>query len=255
MTTAQESGTYLYAVAAGIRSPDLLGNLTGVRGSKVYTVADQGLTAVVSDVPTREELRPERRNMAAHQEVLGKATQASRVVLPVAFGTIAESAEGVRGLLARYHDDLESQLRRLEGKRQMNVQLTYGGTASIYEYLVEQDPELRRARDELRDAGDAASRELKIDVGQRFEAALNAMRDQYGQELEDLIRTACAEFKRLPPRSEKEMARLACLVDQQQEDGWHALVLQAGAKLPDIFTLEESGPFAPYDFVELHLQA
>jgi len=255
MATAQESGTYLYAVASGIRSPDMLGNLTGVRGSKVYTVDDQGLTAIVSDVPTREELRPERRNMAAHQDVLGKATQASRVVLPVAFGTIADNADGIKGLLSRYHDDLESQLGRLESKRQMNLQLTYGGASSIYEYLVEQDPELRRARDELRDAGDAATRELKIDVGQRFEAALNAMRDQYGQDLENVIRNSCAELKRLPPRSEKEIARIACLVDQKQEEGWDALVKEAGAKLPEFFTIEESGPFPPYDFVTLHLQA
>jgi len=255
MTTGQESGTYLYAVASGIRSPDVLGNLTGVNGGKVYTVADAGLTAIVSDVPTREEMRPERKNMAAHQEVLGKATQASRVVLPVAFGTIAESADGVRGLLARYHDDIESRLRRVEGKRQINVQLTFGGPGTIYEYLVGRDPDLRQARDEVRDAGDAATREQKIDLGQRFEAALNAMREQYGQELEDLIRGACSELSRLPPRSEKEIVRFACLVDEAQESGWEERVKEAGAKLPDVFTIAEAGPFPPYDFVNLHLQA
>jgi len=255
MATGQESGTYLYAVASGIRSPDVLGNLTGVQGGKVYTVADAGLTAIVSDVPTREELRPERKNMAAHQAILGKATEASQVVLPVAFGTIAESAEGVRGLLTRYHDDIESRLRRLEGKQQMNVQLTYGGEANIYEYLVGLDADLRQVRDQVRDAGDAATREQKIDLGQRFEAALNALRDQYGQDLENILRQGCAEVKRNPPRSEKEMARFACLIDKQQESGWDELMKQAGAKLPDVFTITPTGPFPPYDFVDLRLSA
>lgn len=255
MATAQ-SGTYLYAVASGIRTPETLQNLTGVMGGKVYTVEDADLTAVVSDVPTREEMRPERRNMAAHQQVVGKATEASSVVLPVAFGTIAESADGVRDLLARHHEDLESRLRRVDGKRQITLQLNYSrADNNIYEYLVGQDEELRQARDQLRDAGDAATREQKIDVGQRFEAALNALREQYAQDLESAVQGGCAEFKRLPPRTEKEIARLVCLLDQKQLEGWETVVKEAGAKLPDDFVITQAGPYAPYDFVDLHLQA
>jgi hypothetical protein len=171
----------------------------------------------------------------------------------VAFGTIAESADGVRALLARYHDDIESRLTLVEGKRQMNLVIGYGG--NIYEHLVTSDPELRQARDELREAGDSATREQKIDVGQRFEAALDALREQLGRDIEDLVRAACSDFKRLPPRSEHEMARFACLVDQRQEAAWDELVTAASAKLPDVFTISPAGPFPPYDFVDLHLQA
>jgi len=255
MTTGHDSGTYLYAVASGIRSPDALANLNGVRGGKVYTVADAGLTAVVSDMPTRDELRPERKNVAAHQQVLGKVTEASRVVLPVAFGTIANDADGIRELLTRYHDDIEDRLRLVEGRQQMNLQLTYGGAGNIYEYLVARDPVLQEARDQLRAAGDAATREQKIDVGQRFEAALGALRDEHGKHIEDILRNGVSEIKSLPTRTEREIARFACLVDAQQQAGWEALVKEAGAKLPDDFTIGEVGPFPPYDFVDLHLQA
>src|SRR5690554_6210862 len=110
MAQEQSQGTYLYAVASDIPSADVFGQLTGVKGGKVYTVDDGGLTAVVSDVP-KEELRPERKNVSAHHAVLDKAMETSKSVLPVAFGMIADSPDGVRELLGTYHDDLEAQLR------------------------------------------------------------------------------------------------------------------------------------------------
>ncbi len=255
MQQGQGSGTYLYAVVSGLTTPDALADLEGVLDSPVYTIASGDVLAVVSDVGTTEKLRPERRNLGAHQQVLRQAAQASPRVLPVAFGTIAGGPDDVKELLDRYHDDLVRQLESVEGKQQMGIRLVYGKTGTIFDYVVAQSPELREVRDAILGQGAEPTRDQKIDLGQRFESALTALRDETGEKLEALLRERCASLKRNPPRTEQEVARVACLVPTQEVAEWEKQIADAAREFPEDFAFEVSGPFPPYDFVDLHLQA
>ena len=49
------------------------------------------------------------------------------------------------------------------------------------------------------------------------------------------------------------MARIACLVTKDSTDKFDAAVKETASSFDDRFTVEESGPFPPYDFTELHL--
>lgn len=248
-------GTYLYAVVSGISNPDF--GAIGLSESKVYTVANESgdLVAVVSDIETKGELRPERKNLAEHQRVLRRTLESSRVVLPVSFGTVADGPEGIRGLLSRYQGELQDQMRRVEGKVEMAARTYYRAEQpTVFDFFLGKNPELARLRDQLIAVGPAPSRDAKIEMGQLFERVLNSARDEYAGTLETALGPFCAEVKRNPPRNEKEMVRLACLVPKEKQADFEAALAKAAEDLPDELTIEQNGPFPPYDFIELHLQ-
>ncbi len=246
-----EGGTYLYAVLPKSSVPGDLGEMQGVENGKVYSIIDGDLAAVVSDVPTRKELRPERRLMAAHQQVLRHVTDSSLGALPVSFGTIADGSDGVRQLLSRYQRDLAEQIRRVEGKREIGVRVTYEAERpTVFEFLVANSAELREARDAL--AGREATRDEKISLGQRVDAAMNALRDDYGRKVEEAI-GQIAESKHNPPHNERELVNLAFLVPVARQADFDAGVRSAAKLFPDSFSVQELGPYPPYDFVNLHV--
>lgn len=250
------TGTYLYAVVSGLSDTDL--GPIGIHDARVYTVAITNgggeLVAVVSDVPTGEELRPERKNLAAHQRVLRKAIESSRVALPVSFGTVADSAEGVRNLLTRYQADLNEQIRRVEGKVEIAARAYYKPEQpSVFEFFVSRDPELAQLRDRLAGSGRQPTRDEKIELGQAFEKALNHAREEFADAVEREIEPFCAEVKRNPLVNEQELVRLACLIPKEKQREFQAALDRSAKGLPNEFLIEENGPFPPYDFVELHM--
>jgi hypothetical protein len=250
------TGSYLYAVVSELSDPDL--GPIGLFDTQVYTVAITNgggeLMAVVSDIPTREELRPERKNLAAHQRVLRKIIESSRVVLPVSFGTVADSADGVRKLLARYHADLNEQMHRVEGKVEFATRTYYKpAQPSVFEFFVSQNPDLAELRDRLAGPGRQLTRDEKIELGQAFEQALNRAREEYAGALERELQPYCAEVKRNPTLNEQELVRLACLLPKDKQGEFQAALERSAKALPDELLIEEHGPFPPYDFVELHL--
>ncbi|MGI5865899.1 MAG: GvpL/GvpF family gas vesicle protein [Myxococcales bacterium] len=255
MATMEEGGTYLYAVVPKAAGEEI-GELSGVEDGKVYGIESGELTAVVSDVPTQEELRPERRLLAAHQRVLDRVTDASPAVLPVAFGTVAESRAGVRELLERYQEDFSQQMKRVEGKIELGVRLTYQATKpNLFEFLIANSPELRAERDRLAQSGRELTREEKIDLGQKVDAVLSALRDEYAERIVQALGDLGADTKRNPPRNENELVNLVVLVPKDRRADFDAAIESMGPLFPDTFVIEQVGPFPPYDFVEMHLTA
>jgi hypothetical protein len=254
--TQPEGGTYVYAVTAAGPSPEVLTRVSGIHDGKVYTVATDDLAAVVSDVGSREELRPERKNLAAHQRVLGQVTEACSVVLPFAFGTIAESADDVRSLLQRNHDDLAAQLQRVEGMVEMVVRIWFSAQQpSMFEYFVGQNPELEELRSRIAGGEREPTREEKIELGERFAAVLEDTRQDYEQELVDALIPHCREVKHLDPRTDEELTRVACLVGKPDVAELEAAVHDVAEHFPDLCSIEVTGPFPPYDFIDLRLHA
>jgi len=249
----EEQGIYLYAIVPDVPVQDM--GAIGLENGEVFTIAEGSLRAVVSAISATEELRPERRHLSAHQTVVNRILEHSSVVLPVSFGTIADDEAGVRRLLREHADELSEQMARLEGRVQMNVRLSYSAQSpTFFDHLVrEHRPELNKLRDTLFSGGRTPTREEKIEFGQKIEAAMNELRDEFAERLTEALSGKCKEVKRLTPRSESEVARLACLVTKDSIDAFDSALASAAKTIDDRFTVDQSGPFPPYDFAELHL--
>lgn len=247
--TGTAKGCYIYAIAAASEGSSVDG-LTGISGGVVYPIAVGNAAMIVSDIALGR-IRPERRNIAAHQEVL-RRLMADSTVLPMTFGTIAERPTAVRTLLTRYQTVLLEQLRRVAGKVEMGIRVAWD-VPNIFEYMVANHEDLRTLRDQVLGDGQPPTREEKIELGQAFERLLNAEREAHFSALEEWLNPVCAEVRRNPPRQESEIVNLACLVKRDQLPAFEQAVEAASQHFDDHFLFNYNGPWAPHNFVKVDL--
>jgi hypothetical protein len=206
---------------------------------------------VVSDVPNRP-LRPERRNLATHYNVL-KRLMSQSAVLPMGFGTIADSAESILRILQIHQEVLLDQLRRVEGKFEMGLRVSWS-VPNIFEHFVSTHPELCELRDKLFRPGCDPSPQEKIALGQLFDRTLNAERAAHTLSVVGALRPACFEIKDNKVRDEREVMNLACLVGRDAQARFEEGVFNAAREFNDAYTFDISGPFPPHNFVDLDLR-
>lgn len=238
-------GKYLYAVIDDAPPPAL----TGIDGAAVSTITDGPVAAVVSDCSCGR-LRPERRKLVAHFDVL-KSLMKDRAILPMAFGLVAEDDEQVRGILAHNRDTFAAQLRRFQGKLEMGLRLLWD-VPNIFEFFVATQPELKALRDEVFARGRPSQDQL-MDLGRFFETTLDEVRMVNRVTLTQAIAPYASEIKELKPKAEKEIVNLAVLVDAGLREQFEAAVADAADRFSQEVVFELTGPFPPHNFVELRL--
>jgi hypothetical protein len=246
---AAKGRTYIYAVtidAQGRTYGDF-----GIDGRMVYSIPVGRVAAVVSDLPSGV-IRPERSRLAAHQEVL-KKLMAEATPLPMSFGTLADSPEAVRKMLSRNQQALLEQLRRVAGRVEMGLRVTWD-VPNIFEYFVNTHPELRLARDRLLGGHREATQEQRIEVGRMFDRLLNEDREAYADKVEGILAPHCMEIERNKCRNERELMNLACLVERAAMPQFEGGVFKAAQQFDNNFAFDYNGPWAPHNFVEIDLE-
>lgn len=241
-------GKYLYAVVAGAK--DRTYGSFGIDGNPVYTICDSVVAAVVSDVPNKK-IRPQRRNLAAHQEVL-KRLMEETTPLPMAFGLIADGSEAIRDILSEYQEPFIEQLHRVEGKVEMGLRVTWD-VPNIFEYFVSTHSELRAMRDRFFGTDHEPTQEEKMEVGRMFDRILSEDREAHIERVEEILSQRCFEIKHNPQRNEREVMNLACLVGRNAQSEFEAGIFEAAALFDNNFAFDYSGPWSPHNFVNIDL--
>ena len=239
---------YLYAVA-----PDLNGvnfGPIGLDGGTVYAITNGRVSAVVSDVP--EKIRPERRQLAAHQEVLKRLMLDATAVLPVAFGVVADNPAAIRRILSGNQKPFLEQLRRVAGRVEMGLRVTWD-VPNIFEYFVQTHPELRIARDRFFGGHREPAQDDKIELGRLFDRLLVEDREAHTERVVEMLTPSCVEISRNTPRTEREVVNLACLIGRAGREQFEAAVFEAAKLFDNHYAFDYNGPWAPHNFVDLRL--
>lgn len=236
--------TYIYGIAASGHPalPEGMGGI-GDPAQPVRVVREGALAAVVSDAP--EDLRPKRRDLLAHQNVLSEAG-AGGAVLPMRFGSLAPDDAAVAAVLAERAEHYEERLRTLDGKVEYNVKATHNEQAVLHQVLAE-NPELRAMVEANQKAG-GGTYEQKLQLG---EMITNAVRAREAGDAEQLQRTLerAAEAVSVGPESTGWLANVSFLVRRDAADGFVAAVEELRADEPHL-DVRLHGPLPPYSFVD-----
>ncbi|MBZ5553937.1 MAG: GvpL/GvpF family gas vesicle protein [Acidobacteriia bacterium] len=241
--------TYLYAVV-GNTGEEKYGEF-GIDGSDVYSIPSGKVAAVVSNLAV-ERVRPERARLAAHQEVL-KRLLVHTTPLPMSFGVLADSPQAIRKMLSRNQQMLLEQLRRVEGKVEMGLRISWD-VPNIFEYFVITHEELRQARDQLLGGPREPTQEDKIEVGRLFDRLLNDDRQSHLELVDEILSRRDTEVMQLNCRSEREVLNVACLVKRESTPQFEADVFEVAKHFDNNFALNYNGPWAPHNFVEASVQ-
>jgi hypothetical protein len=251
--TAAETGWYVYGVLSAETDAALFGSVSGVDAAPVKLVKADGLAAIVSRVPLREfDEEPLRRNLEvrewleekahAHDDVLALAVGRA-VLVPLRFGAVYRSEDGVREMLQQRSEELSAALRNLRGRVELGVKA----------FLIESDdprgdvPAATTGRDYLLQKQRARSREADVDAARR--EAVGAVHERLASVADD-ARANPPQHPELSGRRERMALNGAYLVPVERQEEFHeAVAALRQAYEPAGIELVVTGPWPPYNFV------
>ncbi|MEU6820146.1 GvpL/GvpF family gas vesicle protein [Streptomyces atriruber] len=236
--------TYVYGIASSSH-PALPDGMEGIgRPACLVRVLKNGdLAAIVSDAP--EDLKPKRRDLLAHQNVLSEAGAAG-AVLPMRFGSLAPDDDTVVSVLGERADHYEERLRTLDGKVEYNVKATHHEQAVLHQVLAE-NPELR-AMVEANQRQGGGTHEQKLQVGEMITAGVRARESSDAVHVRRALEPA-AEAVGEGPESTGWLANISFLVNRKTAEGFLAAVEELRVTQPHL-DLRVHGPLPPYSFVD-----
>ncbi|MFF4211680.1 GvpL/GvpF family gas vesicle protein [Streptomyces sp. NPDC001796] len=236
--------TYVYGIAAADH-PSLPDGMGGVGDpARTVRILKRGeLAAIVSDAP--EGLRPKRRDLLAHQNVLSEAA-AGGPVLPMRFGSLAPDDDAVTGVLEERADHYRERLGTLDGKVEYNIKASHDEEAVLHHVMAE-NPEVRSLAEANRKAG-GGSYEEKLKLGEMVAAAVQSREAEDARELQRALEPA-AEAVSVGPESTGWLANVSFLVARETADSFLAAVEQLRKAHPHL-DVRVNGPLPPYSFVE-----
>jgi hypothetical protein len=253
-----EKGRYVYGIGPGGNEFSL--GAIGIDGCEVYTIPCGDISAIVHSCSTEPyrcaDDETVKGRVQAHHDVLNVAGQRLGVVIPLDFDTVLTSPDGdgspdelVKGWLRRNYARLRDVMKKIEGKDEYAVQVSYE-PGLVFRPKPEQSVEIGRITERIKQELSNEAPGIAYLYRKRLERAMAA----------ETLRLADAWFKVVYARIKQhtddilvEKTRnldridLACLVAREKVDG-------LGRELEEInkkqgFSVRFSGPWPPYSFV------
>lgn len=236
--------TYIYGITA-TSHPGLPEGMGGVGDPPLpVRVLRQGeLAALVSDAP--EGLRPKRRELLAHQNVLSEAGAAG-CVLPMRFGSVAPDDDAVVAVLDERAAHYGERLRALDDRVEYNIKANHVEEAVLH-HVMAGNPEIRALAEANRQSG-GGNYEQKIQLGEMVASAVKGKEAEDALALERILEPA-ADAVSVGPESTGWLANVSYLVKRETAEEFLAAVEQARKELPHL-DVRLNGPLPPYSFVE-----
>lgn len=250
-----DTGTYVYCVAPA--QPFVGGSVhfsspaIGRQGGEVRWIQHNDLVAVVSTSPRiRYTLR--REYLEAHERVV-EETMAHTDVLPVSFGSVAESDERVRSrLLSRRFDELHQYLEYVRGRVELGVR-AHWNRERVFEEVVAENPEIRGLRENIAGRSPEATYYERIQLGEMTEATIVAKREAEADALLSALSPLAEETKVNKELTDMMVLNAAFLVDKTREQLFDAQVQSISETETGRLILQYVGPVPPYNFVNLRV--
>jgi hypothetical protein len=209
------------------------------------------LAAVVSDA-THAQYAISRENLLAHQRVITQAMTRSDV-LPVAFGTVAESDQQVQEqLLKREADALHQALDSVGGRIELDLSVLWNEERLFAEIVAEND-DIRALRDSLAGQSPEATHYERIQLGEMIAAAIQRKSEAEAASLLDALEPLAVDAKVNENQSDMMLLNAAFLVDKTQQQVFDAKVQALEEAQTGRQVFRYVGPLPPYNFVDIRL--
>ncbi|MFF0105109.1 GvpL/GvpF family gas vesicle protein [Streptomyces hirsutus] len=234
--------TYVYGIIASTH-PAVPEHLSGVGEGPLRVLKAGDLAAVVSDAP--EGLRPKRRELLAHQNVLSEVG-AEGCVLPMRFGSVAPDDNAVTDVLTERAEHYKERLRALDGRVEYNVKANHVEEAVLH-HVMAVNPEVRALAEANRKAG-GGSYDDKIRLGEMVAGAVRGQEAEDGAAVQRALEPA-ADAVGVGPESTGWLANVSFLVERDAAADFMAAVDRVREDMPHL-EVRLNGPLPPYSFVE-----
>jgi len=243
------SGVYLYGIIQDDHAHRW--SLAGIGGSEaVYTICQDGLSAVVSD-GTLEVYEATQEHLLAHNKVLEEVMKAFWV-LPLRLGTLARSEAEVRVFLQKASRPLREAFSQLEGRAEFDVEAQWHGDG-IFKLIAEENEKIREHKARIAAAGKAAGLNEQIAMGMMVAEAINQRKTQVSQTIEEALKPLSERASPLTARTRETVFNAAFLVSQERMKPFEEAIYRLGDQFGKLLKFRYAGPLPCYSFVSLQV--
>lgn len=242
-----EAGRYLYCIVRPGAADDL--TLRGIDDRPVKIVAENGLGVLVSPSPVKR-YRLSRQYTLGHELVIEKV-MARGTVLPIKFGTVAETEDAIREqVLQARHDDLERLMVSMDGKVELGLKVLWN-QERLYADIVAHDADIRTLRDRLAGRPSNEGHNERVRLGELVETAITDRRMQDADAIMARLEPIAVEARRNDIYGDMMVLNAAFLVEKSRESEFDAAIQALDAGMANLMNFKYVGPLPPFNFVDL----
>jgi hypothetical protein len=242
-------GKYVYCIIEAA-DPLKFGPIgIGADPSDVYTVHYKRLAAVVSDAPL-EVLDSTRENVLAHERV-NETVMREHTVIPMSFGTIFKTREDIVELLRSAAEAFGDVLNKMQNKLEFGLKVLWDRDQAIRE-VEGHDEDISRLKKEI-STQKGPTYFARMQYGRLVDAALQSQSERYVAEILDQLRDVSVASRINKPIGDKMIMNAAFLISREHEHAFDAKVKSIASKF-DRLTFKYTGPWPPYNFVNIRLK-
>lgn len=250
-TGTVEVGKYVYCIIKSPKSRDFGQIGIGEGSNPVYTVHYGDLAAVVSDTPIRI-YDPTRENVLAH-EFVNETVMREYTVIPMSFGTLFRTEEDIVELLKSTYRAFDDVLEKMKDKIEFGLKVLWDRERVIAR-IEEENEEIRRLRDEINRNAQSSTYFARMQLGRLIEAALEDAGNEYVRDIHEALKPAAVASRSNKPIGERMILNAAFLVERDREKNFDDAVKEVSRKYESLLTFKYTGPWPPYNFVNIKLK-
>jgi hypothetical protein len=221
----------------------------GAEPSDVYTVHFRNLAAVVSDAPL-EVLDSTRENVLAHERV-NETVMREHTVIPMSFGTIFKTREDIVELLRSAAEAFGDVLNKMQNKLEFGLKVLWDRDQAIRE-LENDNEDIGRLKKEI-SSQRGPTYFARMQYGRLVDAALQERSDRYVSEILNELRDVSVASRINKPIGDKMIMNVAFLISRDREAAFDTGVKAIASRF-DRLTFKYTGPWPPYNFVNIRLK-
>jgi hypothetical protein len=242
-------GKYVYCIIEAA-DPLRFGPIgIGADPSDVYTVHYRKLAAVVSDAPL-EVLDSTRENVLAHERV-NETVMREHTVIPMSFGTIFKTREDIVELLRSAAEAFGDVLNKMQNKLEFGLKVLWDRDQAVRE-VENEDEDISRLKKEI-SGQKGPTYFARMQYGRLIDSALQSRSERYVAEILEQLREVSVASRINKPIGDKMIMNAAFLISRDQETAFDAKVKSIASRF-DKLTFKYTGPWPPYNFVNIRLK-
>ena len=250
LTGSSSDGKYVYCIIRLDRSRDF-GEIGIGGGTRVYTINHNDLAAVVSDTPI-VIYDPTRENVLAH-EFVNETVMREFTLIPMSFGTVFRSEKDVSVLLKSTYQAFTDVLEKMQDKIEFGLKILWDRDKVVASIEKEND-EIRRLKDEITRNAASSTYFARMQLGRLVEAAMEEAGNRYVLHVHDQLKDVSVASRSNKVIGDRMILNAAFLVDRKDEKSFDEKVKEVSLKFEDLLTFKYTGPWPPYNFVNIKLK-
>ena len=217
--------------------------------AEVYTINFKDMAAVISDIPLAP-LDSTRENVLAHERV-NETVMRDHTVIPMSFGTIFKTREDIVELLRSAYDAFADVLSKMQDKLEFGLKVLWDRD-EIVRAIETEDEDIHRLKTEI-SSQKGSTYFARMQYGRLIDGALQQRSERYVAEFLQRLRDVSVASRVNRAIGDKMIMNAAFLVQRDQEPAFDRRIKEIASAF-DKLTFKYTGPWPPYNFVNIRLK-